>query len=154
MWVQQRLRRREFKLLKFAGEANPADLLTKHLESRAKLDMVVGLFSCRFMDGRAASAPALKGDTAAAINLTTELTHDPAVLPHLHLPEDIAELFPEAIVDPPRRGEDDRNPADELCDPVPAIRRLRVTRRGDRRQREELNRIAYFYIDTLEAASG
>ena len=143
LWVQQRLRRKEFKLLRVAGEVNPADLFTKHLESRAKLDQVVGLFSCRFMEGRAASAPALKSDTAAAIiNLTTELAHDPAVLPHLHLPEDIARLFPEAIIDPPRQGEDDLNPADELCDPVPAIRRLRVTHRGGRRQREESNGIA------------
>ena len=132
--VQQRLRRKEFKLLKGAGEVNPADLFTEHLESHAKLDQVVGLFSCRFMEGRAASAPALKSDTAAAINLTTELAHDPAVLPHLHLPEDIARLFPE--------GEDDLNPADELCDPVPAIRRLRVTHRGGCRHREESNGIA------------
>ena len=113
--------------MKVAGKANPADLFTKHLESRAKLDQVVGLFSCRFMEGRAASAPALKSNTAAVINLTTELALDPAVLSHLHLLEDIARLFPEAIIDPPRRGEDDLNPADELCDPVPAIRRLRVT---------------------------
>ena len=142
LWVQQRLRRKEFKLLKVAGEVNPADLFTKHLESRAKLDQVVGLFSCRFMEGRAASAPALKSDTAAAINLTTELAHDPAVLPHLHLPDDIARLFPETIIDPPRRGEDDLYPADELRDPVPAIRRLRVTHRGGRRHREESNGIA------------
>ena len=128
--------------MKVAGEVNPADLFTKHLESRAKLDQVVGLFSCRFMEGRAASAPALKSDTAAAINLTTELAHDPAVLPHLHLPEDIARLFPEAIIDPPRRGEDDLDPADELRDPVPAVRRLRVTHRGGRRHREESNGIA------------
>ena len=128
--------------MKVAGEVSPADLFTKHLESRAKLDQVVGLFSCRFMEGRAASAPALKSDTAAAINLTTEFAHDPAVLPHLHLPEDIAELLPGAMIDPPRRGEDDLNPADELCDPVPAIRRLRVTHRGGRCHREESNGIA------------
>ena len=30
LWVQQRLRRNDFKLLKVAGEVNPADLLTKH----------------------------------------------------------------------------------------------------------------------------
>ena len=50
LWVQQRLRCKEFKLLKVACEVNPADLFSKHLESRNKLDQVVGLFSCRFLD--------------------------------------------------------------------------------------------------------
>ena len=62
LWVQQRLRRGEFKLLKVPGEANPADLFTKHLESRAKVNQLVSLFNCRFLEGRAASAPALRQD--------------------------------------------------------------------------------------------
>ena len=49
--VQQRLRRKEFRLLKLDGEVNPADLFTKHLESKKKLDQVVGLSSCRFLNG-------------------------------------------------------------------------------------------------------
>ena len=53
--------------MKVAGEVNPADLFTKHLESRNKLDQVVGLFGCRFADGRAATAPMLKSDAAAHI---------------------------------------------------------------------------------------
>ena len=55
LWVQECLRRKELRLLKVAGEANPADLITKHLESSAKLDQLVGLFNCRFVDGRAES---------------------------------------------------------------------------------------------------
>ena len=43
------------------------------------------------------------------------------MLPHLHLPEDIEQLFPAAIPEPAQRGEDDGLPADELRDPVPAI---------------------------------
>ena len=43
--------RKEFGLLKDAGEAPPADLFTKHLESRAKLDQLVGLLNCRLFDG-------------------------------------------------------------------------------------------------------
>ena len=92
---------------------------TKHLESRNKLDQVAGLFGCRFLDGRAAFAPTLKSDAAA------HLAHDPVFLPHQHLPEDIERLFPEAIADPPRRGEEDLDPVDELQDPVPAFQSQR-----------------------------
>ena len=53
VWVQQLLRRKEFRLLKDASEADPADLFAKHFESRAKLDQLVGLFNCRFIDGQA-----------------------------------------------------------------------------------------------------
>ena len=48
LWVQQRLRRKDFRLVKVDGEVNPADLFTKHSESKNKLDQVVALFSCRF----------------------------------------------------------------------------------------------------------
>ena len=119
LWVQQRLRRKEFRLLKVDGEVNPADLFTKHLDSKGKLDQVVELFSCRFLDGRAASAPTLKSDAAVYI------AHDATRLPHLHLPEDIASLFEEAIPEPPHRGEEDIDPIIELRDPVPALRALR-----------------------------
>ena len=102
-------------MLKVAGEVNLADLFTKHLDSNNKLDQVVGLFSCRFLEGRAAIAPTQKSDSAV------HLAHNPVLLPHQHLPEDIAELFTEAIPDSPRRGEDDDDLAEELSDPVPAL---------------------------------
>ena len=92
-------------MLKVDGEVNPADLFTKHLVSKNKLDQVVGLFSCRFLDWRAALAPTLKSDAAAHLAL------DPVLLPHQHLPEDILRMFPEAVVDPRRRGEQDLDPA-------------------------------------------
>ena len=34
-------------------------------------------------------------------------------------------MFPEAVADPPRRGEDDDDPVEELSDPVPALQALR-----------------------------
>ena len=74
------------------------------------------------MAGRAASAPALKSQLAVEVNLA----HDPAVLPHMHLPEDIAELFEEARPEPPHRGEDDMDASEELADPVPSIRAARA----------------------------
>ena len=76
----------------------------------------MSLFNCRFVDGRAESAPALRRDPA-----TVNIAHDSSTLPHLHLPEDIAELFEEAIPDPARPGETDLTPAEELQDPVPTI---------------------------------
>ena len=54
------------------------------------------------------------------------LAHDPVLLPHQHLPEDIERLFPEAIADPPRRGEEDLDPIEELQDPAPALQRERA----------------------------
>ena len=61
----------------------------------------------------------LKSDAAA------HLAHDPVLLPHQHLPEDIERLFPEAIADPPRRDEEDFDPVHEIQDPVPAFQRER-----------------------------
>ena len=116
LWVQQRLRRGEFKLLKVAGKANPADLFTKHLESRAKIDQLVGLFRCEYVEGRPAAAPALRRDAAAA-HVVTELRE----LPHFHPAGGIDKLFPEAIAESPPLQEDDYDPQEELADPVPAI---------------------------------
>ena len=116
LWVQQRLRRGEFKLLKVPGEANPADLFTKHLESRAKVDQLVSLFNCRFLEGRAASAPALRQDPGSV-----NVAFDASLLPHLHPPGDLKALFPEAVAEPVRFDEPDCDPVDELGDPMPTI---------------------------------
>ena len=99
-------------------------IFTKHLESRAKIDQLVNLFSCSFRDGRPEGAPAVRKDppSHAEINaVDRQVPHDPTRLPHQFLLEDIAKLFPAAEVDPPRRGEDDARPGDELADPVPEI---------------------------------
>ena len=37
LWLQQRLRRKQFELFRSPGEKTPADLFTKHLESERKL---------------------------------------------------------------------------------------------------------------------
>ena len=57
LWLQQRLRRKEFELRKVLGTDNPADLSTKHLESAKRLEHLLGMFSCSFVEGRAATAP-------------------------------------------------------------------------------------------------
>ena len=58
--------------------------------------------------------------------MPAHIVHDPAVLPHNYLPEEIAELFPEAVPEEPHRGEDDLEPVNELRDPVPELRRQRL----------------------------
>ena len=51
---------------KIAGEENPADLYTKHLESRAKIEQLVNLFGGEFRGGRAEAAPQLRQDLVVA----------------------------------------------------------------------------------------
>ena len=126
LWVQQRLRRREFQLLKVAGESNPADLFTKHLESRAKLDQLTALFHCKFMEGRPATAPAVrqigaKKKQEADVNQAA----DESILPHMCAPEEILKRFPAAVAHPAPLDEDDMDPVEELADPVPAIQAQR-----------------------------
>ena len=62
LWLQQRLRRKDFELRKVLGDKNPADIFTKHLESASKLNHLVELFNCEFRDGRPEAAPQLKRD--------------------------------------------------------------------------------------------
>ena len=54
------MRTKRIDLRKVDGEANPADLLTKHSASRHKLEYLVSLFGCRFIGGRAETAPQLR----------------------------------------------------------------------------------------------
>ena len=92
------------------------------MESRAKIYQLVELFSCDFREGRPDSAPALRRNVDGAIqSADDQVPHDPSILPHLYLPEDIDRLFPTALPEPPRRGEDDELSGDELDDPVPKI---------------------------------
>ena len=55
LWLQQRLRRKQFELLKVPGEENPADLFTKHLSSRGQVQKLLALLGCRYTGGRAES---------------------------------------------------------------------------------------------------
>ena len=64
LWVQQRLRRREFNISKVPGTENPADLGTKGLEREAIQRFLRTLGMARF-EGRAAAAPSLKARQAA-----------------------------------------------------------------------------------------
>jgi hypothetical protein len=56
LWVQEGLRRGDFKLFKIPGTENPADLLTKHL-AREAVDAHLKRIALERQDGRAQTAP-------------------------------------------------------------------------------------------------
>ena len=58
LWIQDKLRAKEFTLTEIAGEHNPADCLTKHLD-RATLERHMKTLSLKHEPGRAASAPTI-----------------------------------------------------------------------------------------------
>ena len=60
LWIQQRVRDGSVELRKVRGEANPADLFTKHLQSADKVEDLLGLMGCVYAGGRAAGAPQLR----------------------------------------------------------------------------------------------
>ena len=61
LWVQERLRKKQFALFKVRGEDNPADLMTKHL-TRDKMIHHLKLQRAEFREGRAQVAPQRKED--------------------------------------------------------------------------------------------
>ena len=58
LWVQDRLRTKDFQLRKILGTENPADMLTKHVE-RVLIERHLSKLCMRFTQGRAASAPTI-----------------------------------------------------------------------------------------------
>ena len=99
LWVQQAVRTGRFQLRKVPGEANPADLLTKHSQTTERLAKLVALFNCVFRGGRAESAPQLRSgggvkmtmadgnlDTSDALGAVSQGELDP-VMPHRTLEE-------------------------------------------------------------------
>jgi len=58
LWVQQRVARGDFKVAKVWGKENPADLLTKFLDSES-IKKCMCLFGIQFLSGRSAEAPQL-----------------------------------------------------------------------------------------------
>ncbi len=105
LWIQQAVRSGRVDLRKVAGETNPADLLTKHSLSRNKMDALVKIFGCRYLDGRASTAPMVrKGESTkmtmaqaeiAAVNGVPggEIDGEPApFMPHIAYAGDAARL--------------------------------------------------------------
>ena len=59
LWIQQRVRRSEIAVSKWPGRDNPSDLGTKGLDS-VTMSRHMATLGFSHLDGRAASAPALK----------------------------------------------------------------------------------------------
>ena len=56
LWVQDRIQKGDFELVRIPGSTNPSDVLTKHVD-RTLLDRHLTSLNLRYEDGRAASAP-------------------------------------------------------------------------------------------------
>jgi hypothetical protein len=64
LWVQQRVRRGDFILLKIDGERNAGDLFTKASLSRYRIEALLELLGCVYRNGRPEAAPALRQSTS------------------------------------------------------------------------------------------
>jgi len=69
LWIQQAVRTRRVDLRKVDGESNPADLLTKHSISRQRLEDLITLFGCRYLGGRAGSAPQMRRAESSRVTM-------------------------------------------------------------------------------------
>ena len=69
LWIQQAVRTGRVDLRKVPGEQNPADLLTKHSNSRQRLEELVKLFGCKYLGGRAASAPQVRKGESSRVTM-------------------------------------------------------------------------------------
>ena len=58
LWIQDRVRRGDFKVVKVPGSSNPADLMTKFL-TEERIQYLTEEWSYVFQEGRAASAPSI-----------------------------------------------------------------------------------------------
>ena len=134
LWIQQRTGHKELEVRNIAGEENPADLYTKHLDSTAKVEQLIGLFGGEFRGGRAEAAPQLRQVPAVAGMVealfsepepSSEGMADMRVLPHLVMEYEANDLFFTVKLD---EGENQwaieleqgiTRPADELADPGP-----------------------------------
>ena len=87
LWVQQAVRSRRLDLRKVAGEANPADLFTKHSISRDRLMSLTRLFDCEFRGGRAESAPKTRATTGLKVTMAEAFNFAEEYEPKWEVPE-------------------------------------------------------------------
>ncbi len=60
LWIQQAVRCGKITVRKVKGEDNVADLFTKHLASRDRINYLMGLLGCAFVSGRPEAAPMMR----------------------------------------------------------------------------------------------
>ncbi len=119
LWVQQAVRSKRIQLVKIDGDINPADVFTKHSLTRDRLMKLTKLFDCRYVSGRAKSAPQTRTTTGGKVTMAEanavdddqlQGEKDPS-MPHLCL--DQAEL---ERLHPPLRVHDDPHDEQDLAD--------------------------------------
>ena len=69
LWIQQAIRCKRIDLRKVLGTENPADLLTKHSITNDAMHKLVGLYDCRYLEGRAKSAPLVKQGASSKMTM-------------------------------------------------------------------------------------
>ena len=144
LWIQQAVRAGKIDLRKIDGDKNPADLLTKHSISEARLEMLVKIFGCRYMDGRAASAPKERKVASskftladAAKELNTAQAEEEIVLPHVRWPADELERRHPSQSVPEDEGLDDGHEREADRADATLQRGLRIARSI----REEMSKV-------------
>ena len=70
LWIQDKLRCKEFELVKIPGDRNVADVLTKHVD-RATLERHLVSMGLREAHGRAHSAPTIEHSSAMFVPPST-----------------------------------------------------------------------------------
>ena len=75
-WIQQAVRAGRVDLRKVLGEENPADLWTKHSNSRQRLGELVAIFGCKCLGGRAASAPQIRKGESSRVTMASAADGD------------------------------------------------------------------------------
>ena len=106
LWVQQAVRCKRLILRKVLGEENPADVFTKHIVGADKLGQLIQLYDCKYLQGRAESAPQLRREQRNKQELKDETSLN-AVLPHTLSMEELERSHPKAeIIDDDFNGFD------------------------------------------------
>ena len=122
LWVQQAIRSKKIDLRKIKGEANPADLLTKHLLSRERLGALVRKAGCTYRTGRSEAAPQVRTtqlgkQTMAEAHAIEEYdAEDAPIMPHIDCPKEIDVRYPPLQV--PDEVPEVHERLMDLCDPV------------------------------------
>ncbi len=112
LWVQQGLRCGRFTLHKVDGEVNPADLFTKHMPTRDRLAQLARLFGCKYLDGRASAAPAMREAAGTKRTMASKgdlamIADDEVVVPHLFGDSHVAACYPAIPVAEQQRPDSD-----------------------------------------------
>ena len=103
LWIQQRVRDGTIELVKVRGDDNPADLFTKHLQSRERIHSLLAFFGCVYTNGRAELAPQLRAGTGTTKGELLALAENTMVSQGVTFPavEFEGEMLPEAFLSEP-----------------------------------------------------